>query len=83
MCARMPVTYATRYGSTEEVVEAVVETLRKNGFEVDARPTRVRSAPSSTSFPAPSSWMLSPGSMTRRSPFPWPWPSWLPLPCSG
>jgi menaquinone-dependent protoporphyrinogen oxidase len=32
--------YATKYGSTQEVAEAVAETLRECGFEVDIRPLR-------------------------------------------
>ncbi len=32
--------YATRYGSTQEVAEAVAAALRECGFEVDVRPTR-------------------------------------------
>lgn len=40
MSASILVAYATRYGSTEEVAEAVAETLRENGFEVDVRPMR-------------------------------------------
>lgn len=32
--------YATRYGSTKEVAEAVGERLRENGFSVDNRPMR-------------------------------------------
>lgn len=32
--------YATRYGSTKEVAEAVVATLRECGLTVDARPLR-------------------------------------------
>lgn len=34
------VTYATRYGSTQEVAEAVAATLREGGLEVDLRPMR-------------------------------------------
>ena len=34
------VTYATRYGSTQEVAEAVAATLREGGSEVDLRPAR-------------------------------------------
>jgi menaquinone-dependent protoporphyrinogen oxidase len=31
------VAYATRYGSTQEVAEAIADALRENGFEVDLR----------------------------------------------
>jgi menaquinone-dependent protoporphyrinogen oxidase len=34
------VAYATRYGSTQEVAEAVAATLRKQGVEVDLQPMR-------------------------------------------
>jgi menaquinone-dependent protoporphyrinogen oxidase len=34
------VTYATRYGSTEEVALAVAETLRENGVSVETQPVR-------------------------------------------
>jgi len=34
------VAYATRYGSTQEVAEAIAATLREHGFEVDVQPTR-------------------------------------------
>ena len=34
------VTYASRYGSTQEVAEAVTATLREHGLEVDLRPMR-------------------------------------------
>ncbi len=34
----VPVTYATRYGSTEEVAQAVAETLRQNGVAVETKP---------------------------------------------
>ncbi|MDY6878484.1 MAG: flavodoxin domain-containing protein [Chloroflexota bacterium] len=34
------VTYATRYGSTQEVAEAVAATLRDSGLEVDIQPMR-------------------------------------------
>ena len=34
------VAYATRYGSTQEVAEAVAETLRESGLEVDLQPMR-------------------------------------------
>jgi menaquinone-dependent protoporphyrinogen oxidase len=32
--------YATRYGSTQEVAEAIAETLREGGLTVDIRPLR-------------------------------------------
>ena len=32
--------YASKYGSTQEVAEAIAETLRKSGFEVDLQPMR-------------------------------------------
>ena len=34
------VAYATRYGSTQEVAEAVAATLREHGLEVDLQPMR-------------------------------------------
>ena len=34
------VAYATRYGSTQEVAEAVAATLRERGLEVDLQPVR-------------------------------------------
>lgn len=34
------VAYATRYGSTQEVAEAVAATLRESGLEVDIQPIR-------------------------------------------
>ena len=34
------VVYATRYGSTQEVAEAVAGTLRERGLEVDLQPMR-------------------------------------------
>ena len=34
------VTYATRYGSTQEVAEAIAATLRESGLEVDIQPMR-------------------------------------------
>lgn len=40
MSASILVTYATRYGSTQEVAEAVAETLREAGLEVDVQPAR-------------------------------------------
>jgi flavorubredoxin len=35
MSASVLVAYATRYGSTQEVAEAVAATLREGGLEVD------------------------------------------------
>ena len=40
MSASILVTYATRYGSTQEVAEAVAATLRDGGLEVDIQPMR-------------------------------------------
>jgi menaquinone-dependent protoporphyrinogen oxidase len=40
MPASVLVCYATRNGSTQEVAEAIAETLRKNGREVDIMPMR-------------------------------------------
>jgi menaquinone-dependent protoporphyrinogen oxidase len=40
MSASILVTYATRYGSTQEVAEAVAAALRKAGREVDLQPVR-------------------------------------------
>ncbi len=40
MSASVLVAYATRYGSTQEVAEAVVATLRESGLEVDIQPMR-------------------------------------------
>jgi menaquinone-dependent protoporphyrinogen oxidase len=40
MSASILVAYATRYGSTQEVAEAVAETLRERGLEVDIGPMR-------------------------------------------
>lgn len=40
MSASILVTYATRYGSTQEVAEAVAATLRESGLEVDVQPMR-------------------------------------------
>jgi menaquinone-dependent protoporphyrinogen oxidase len=40
MSASVLVAYATRYGSTQEVAEAVAATLRERGFEVDIQPMR-------------------------------------------
>jgi menaquinone-dependent protoporphyrinogen oxidase len=34
------VTYATRYGSTQEVAEAIAATLRESGLEVEIQPMR-------------------------------------------
>ena len=34
------VAYASKYGSTQEVAEAIAETLRESGFEVDLQPMR-------------------------------------------
>lgn len=40
MLASILVAYATRYGSTQEVAEAVTATLRERGLEVDIEPMR-------------------------------------------
>ena len=40
MSASVLVAYATRYGSTQEVAEAVATTLRERGLEVDVQPMR-------------------------------------------
>ena len=40
MSASVLVAYATRYGSTQEVAEAVAATLRERGLEVDIQPMR-------------------------------------------
>ena len=40
MSASVLVAYATRYGSTQEVAEAVAATLRERGLEVDFQPMR-------------------------------------------
>ena len=40
MSASVLVAYATRYGSTQEVAEAVAVTLRERGLEVDLQPMR-------------------------------------------
>ena len=40
MSALILVAYATRYGSTQEVAEAVASTLRERGLEVDIQPMR-------------------------------------------
>ncbi|MFZ2071502.1 MAG: flavodoxin domain-containing protein [Halobacteriota archaeon] len=40
MSTSVLVAYATRYGSTQEVAEAVAATLRERGLEVDIQPMR-------------------------------------------
>jgi menaquinone-dependent protoporphyrinogen oxidase len=40
MSASVLVTYASRYGSTQEVAEVVAATLREHGVEVDLQPMR-------------------------------------------
>ena len=40
MSAPVLVAYASRYGSTQETAEAIAETLRERGLEVEARPLR-------------------------------------------
>ena len=40
MSASVLVGYATRYGSTQEVAEAIAATLRERGLEVDIQPMR-------------------------------------------
>lgn len=40
MSVSVLVTYATRYGSTQQVAEAVAATLRERGLEVELSPTR-------------------------------------------
>jgi menaquinone-dependent protoporphyrinogen oxidase len=40
MSASVLVAYATRYGSTQELAEAVAATLRESGLEVDLQPLR-------------------------------------------
>jgi menaquinone-dependent protoporphyrinogen oxidase len=40
MSTTVLVAYATRYGSTQEVAEAVAATLREGGLEVDLQPMR-------------------------------------------
>jgi menaquinone-dependent protoporphyrinogen oxidase len=40
MSALVLVAYATQYGSTQEVAEAIAETLRESGLQVDMRPAR-------------------------------------------
>jgi len=40
MDGKVLVAYASKYGSTQEVAEAIAETLRESGFEVDLQPMR-------------------------------------------
>ena len=40
MSSLVLIAYATRYGSTQEVAEAVAETLRERGLEVNVQPMR-------------------------------------------
>jgi menaquinone-dependent protoporphyrinogen oxidase len=40
MSNRILVTFATRYGSTQEVAETIAATLRDNGFDVDLQTVR-------------------------------------------
>ena len=40
MSASVLVAYATQYGSTQQVAEAIAETLREGGLEVDLQPMR-------------------------------------------
>src|SRR5512147_1212577 len=40
MHEKVLVAYASKYGSTQEVAEAVAETLRERGIEVDLQPMR-------------------------------------------
>ena len=40
MAKSILVAYATRYGSTREVADAIAETLRGHGFDVDCKPAR-------------------------------------------
>jgi len=40
MQTRVLVAYATRYGSTQEIAEAIAATLRENGLEVDLEPAK-------------------------------------------
>jgi menaquinone-dependent protoporphyrinogen oxidase len=40
MSTSILVAYATRYGSTQEVAEAIAATLRERGLEVDLQPAR-------------------------------------------
>ena len=42
MSAKVLVAYATMYGSTQEVAQAVAATLTEAGVEADVRPTRSR-----------------------------------------
>ena len=40
MDGKVLVAYASKYGSTQEVADAIAETLRESGFEVDLQPMR-------------------------------------------
>ena len=40
MSGSVLVTYATRFGSTQEIAEAVAATLRERGLEADIRPVQ-------------------------------------------
>ena len=40
MSDKILVTYATRYGSTQEVAEKVAATLRESGLAVDVQPAK-------------------------------------------
>jgi len=40
MATTVLVAYATKYGSTQEVAEAIATTLREHGLEVEVRPAR-------------------------------------------
>ena len=40
MDGKILVAYASKYGSTQEVAEAIAETIRESGFEVDLQPMR-------------------------------------------
>jgi menaquinone-dependent protoporphyrinogen oxidase len=40
MSSSVLIGYATQYGSTQEVAEAIAETLREGGLEIDVRPVR-------------------------------------------
>ena len=42
------VAYASKYGSTQEVAEAIVATLREEGFKVDIQPMKKCEALKST-----------------------------------